>query len=1017
MIRLCTLGEAAIRIGRRHYGPEAEHVFAATLFLASQPGRRVPRQALLDLIWPRVPDDNRRHNLRQLLYKLRRAGVSCEVEGAHLTIPAESVTADYDPYFSATVSEGEGTYARVPFGTYLAGYSPSLSPAYAEWVEHRRGEVHGQIRRALLSAIVPLKHRGEWPDVERLARRVLELDELNEEATLALAEATAMSGSKAAAVAMLDRYVEELGPGATDIRIPASILRRRIKSSVARAESSLQDAPLRGREALIGSITSALNDRTPGFHWVVGETGMGKSRILREVQQLSQIHGFNSITIASSPEQGGGLALLGMLVRELLSSPGALGSSTGSYQLLKRFAEGETAVGQAPTERQSDIEDLLFDAISDLSTAIAAETTLALIVDDLDHADELFAQMVVRLGQSVMRERILIAVSSTCEAIDRLAPPRHCVFYRLSPLSNNDALRFLADADATIPDAIRKKILTLGAGNPLFLRELLRHWRAHNNVDELPPNLSRAIESSFDRLSPVSRRTVQAVTLLGSLASFERVRETLGIDVTSLLDAVDEADQSGMLTSESLAPRHEAIGTLATSRLSVHTSRALHRRIAHSLTLSAPPTPELTWLRELRTHWREAQDIPETLSSSVDYAKELASRGLIREGARVLEDTIAFGLTDGKAAAAFEQLAQTYALCSDWTKVSATWERFAAWSNARSQAADFHSETELLAMEAQWHLESRVSFIGARALRCVGDTRAPTDHRLHALAIGMAASDNACDASLREQLFEMGKSIAAATLNGRAYRLQADLIYHTSAGIHPSALDAADSLAALCESIETPGLRLQSLRHASTAYRAFGRVSPAMALLERAAADALKNDLNDQAAVAYLYLASLALQRHELSSAETFHALALGAGLHPSDSVISTHSCLIRARIELGRGEWQRAIGTLPGRDSILAMESMRDRSALLAAWILANICSDPDFKPDASDLFLLSSSLARRAHVLPADHIAIAAYRGLARLHREDDALSLLTSFVEMNVDRQLSPEILELVRDTPHS
>src|SRR5699024_4806577 len=91
-----------------------------------------------------------------------------------------------------------------PFGEFLAGYAPRFSAPFAAWVEEQRGVVHARLRRALLSLLADERRRGNWGLVETLARKCLLVDPLNEEATMALAEATALSGSKRAALQLLD---------------------------------------------------------------------------------------------------------------------------------------------------------------------------------------------------------------------------------------------------------------------------------------------------------------------------------------------------------------------------------------------------------------------------------------------------------------------------------------------------------------------------------------------------------------------------------------------------------------------------------------------------------------------------------------------------------------------------------------------------------------------------------------------------------------------------------------------
>ena len=228
VLHLRALDACVIHVGDSEIGPDAELIFALLLHLALERGKRIPRERVSDLLWPGAAEDNARHCLRQTLYKVRQLGVPVESTASHLHLAADAVTRDFDILFtSAAYDDGGDTLPD--FSEFLPGYAPRLSEGFSEWLDQQRTYVQAGLRRALLAAIHVGRSRGNWVETEALARRCLALDPLNEEATLALAEAAALSGAKAEALRILDHYMSELGPGATQIRLPAAILRKRIQ--------------------------------------------------------------------------------------------------------------------------------------------------------------------------------------------------------------------------------------------------------------------------------------------------------------------------------------------------------------------------------------------------------------------------------------------------------------------------------------------------------------------------------------------------------------------------------------------------------------------------------------------------------------------------------------------------------------------------------------------------------------------------------------------------------------------
>src|SRR5206468_10768199 len=86
------------------------------------------------------------------------------------------------------------------------GYNPTISESYCEWFEAERAEACLLLRRVVGTQLAELRRGGRWDLVDLASRALLALDPLSEEGTLAKAEALAISGSKRAALAVIDSY-------------------------------------------------------------------------------------------------------------------------------------------------------------------------------------------------------------------------------------------------------------------------------------------------------------------------------------------------------------------------------------------------------------------------------------------------------------------------------------------------------------------------------------------------------------------------------------------------------------------------------------------------------------------------------------------------------------------------------------------------------------------------------------------------------------------------------------------
>src|SRR5690348_4862162 len=248
MIHLLTLGQCAITVGRSRLAPDAERLFAAALYLVVEHGRPVGRGELMEMLWPDAEEPRAQHSLRQVLYKLKSLGFRFATEHASIMLAPKDVEVDYGVFLKEQRPSALELLSERVAGPCLPGYVPRVSAPFSDWLDRLRDVVHSALRRALVAGIVARRARGDWAAVETLSRTCLILDPLNEEATLAVAEAAAMHGSKAYALTVIDRYLKEIGPDAREIRLPATALRRRIANAGREAPVPLGHGPFVGRE-------------------------------------------------------------------------------------------------------------------------------------------------------------------------------------------------------------------------------------------------------------------------------------------------------------------------------------------------------------------------------------------------------------------------------------------------------------------------------------------------------------------------------------------------------------------------------------------------------------------------------------------------------------------------------------------------------------------------------------------------------------------------------------------------
>ena len=258
-MRLQTLGAVNILVGSVRLGTTAGMQFSLLLRVASAAGCQLGRRAVIEALWPDLDDTRQRGNLRQALYKLRGLGVHIALDGTIVALDPSQLLRTFSTERSADLFARDVTLGHEPFGPCLPGFAAPW-PAFQDWLDDYRDTVHSDVRRVLSAQLRQRRERADWGGAEALARWLLQFDPLNEEGTLTVAECAALAGSKTEALAILDRYLAELGPDAGDIRLPASMLRRRIAEPVARTRLSFAptERHFLGRNDELAALTLAM---------------------------------------------------------------------------------------------------------------------------------------------------------------------------------------------------------------------------------------------------------------------------------------------------------------------------------------------------------------------------------------------------------------------------------------------------------------------------------------------------------------------------------------------------------------------------------------------------------------------------------------------------------------------------------------------------------------------------------------------------------------------------------------
>ena len=397
-----------------------------------------------------------------------------------------------------------------------------------------------------------------------------------------------------------------------------------------------------GREEHVAAIAAAIaraHAGDAGAMFIGGEAGVGKTRLVGELERLPEASAMRFLT-GSCVDVGGSelpyaplLGALRMLVRD--TEPRALDELVGP-------ARGELA--RLLPELQSDgptIETVdplaqgrLFQALLGL---FARAAPVVLVIEDLHWADPSTRGFLSFLVRNIGHEQLLLVATYRSDELHRRHPLRQFLAeverlpvierLELAPFTRRELVQQLtAILDAPPEHELVEELLARSQGNAFFAEELLAA-SGEDGAHRIPENLRDALTLRVERLSPTARQTVRSAAVAGTIVGHRLLAATAGLGADELAGALREAIENNVLvpdrSGESYGFRHELLREALYDELLPAERVALHAKLAHALEDDPGFAVGSHGAAAQRAmHWSAAHEVAAALAASVQAGIE-----------------------------------------------------------------------------------------------------------------------------------------------------------------------------------------------------------------------------------------------------------------------------------------------------------------------------------------------------------------------------------------------------------
>jgi len=386
-----------------------------------------------------------------------------------------------------------------------------------------------------------------------------------------------------------------------------------------RALEAQRRTPFVGRGAVLRTVAAAWSDAGAGSGRVVlltGEPGVGKTRLLARIgEQLGAsgglvLHGFSD-EFVDAPFQP-----FAQVVRAVAAATGGndlslVHTASELSRVVPELLEVVPGAVSPPAVDPDTGRQRLFAAFRSWLAELATEAPVALLIDDLTWANRSTLDLFAQLAEAAADLPVLLVGvlrdtdprPDAARLVASVSARPHALVLHLDGLPDAELGELVAvlagaelreDVAGLVPELAR-----LTGGNPLFVRELVQHWRDRGPEDgartplgvllatrSVPAAIGDLVRRRLLHLSDPALAVVRAGAVCGTSFGVELLSELVALEPDDLGTAVKEACEAGLLAERpdgTFTFLHTLVRRTVYDDLPIGVRRLQHRRAGEAI--------------------------------------------------------------------------------------------------------------------------------------------------------------------------------------------------------------------------------------------------------------------------------------------------------------------------------------------------------------------------------------------------------------------------------------------------